>query len=193
MVVSERFVWAHIPKTGGNATATMLAHVPRLIVMADHLQDHAKHLSLDLRRGSIEGKTLVANIRRLPAWALSYARHLERHGQWPDYEPVALHPPGVVAAAGTADGWLDEVVGGYTIDVWIRQEHLADDLVRFLRETAGLTDAEEESIRSVGLVNSPRPRIRRLPSPERFFTPDQIDTLYASNPRWAELERRVYG
>ena len=195
MIVSEKFVWAHVPKTGGNATATMIAQVPRLVVMADHLEDHAKHLSLSLRRGSIEGKLLVANMRRLPAWAVSYTRHRERFGLWPDYEPQAPRSAELVAAESVADEWLDEIVGDYGIDRWLRQEHLVEDLVAFLRDIAGLTEAEEAAIRSVGRVNDQRPRARFRRwrrAPERFFTPAQIQALYANNPRWAAIERSVY-
>jgi hypothetical protein len=194
MIVSQDFVWAHIPKTGGDATSLMIQQVPRLIVLADPAADHAKHLGLDHRRGSIEGKLLVANMRKLPAWAVSYARHRERFGTFPDYTPASPHSPDAVAAEREADDMLDDVVGPYEIDVWLRQEHLVDDLVRFLRESAELTSAEEAAIRSVGRVNvdPPRGRLRRLRR-DRFFTREQVETLYASNPRWAATERRVYG
>jgi len=195
VIVGERFVWAHIPKTGGDATATMIQRVPRLVVTADPLGDHAKHLSFHHRRESIAGKPLVANIRRLPAWALSYMRHREQYGQWPDYKLQPYRPAHVVAAESVADEWLDEIVGGYEVDYWIRQEHLTDDLVRVLGEVAALTEEEEARIRSVGRVNQlHRPRLRYWKrSPERFFKPAHIEKLYANNPRWAAIEGRVYG
>jgi hypothetical protein len=195
MIVSQRFVWAHIPKTGGDATATMIAQVPRLVVLADHLRDNAKHLPFSERRGSIEGKLLVANIRRLPDWALSHACHVERFGAFPDYQPRGPQRPDAVAARSAADEHLDLIVGDHQVDRWLRQEHLTDDLVRFLRELADLTAEEEAAIRSVGRVNDQRSVLRRIrpPSARRFYTPDQIETVYRSNPRWAEIERRVYG
>ena len=195
MIVSQGFVWAHIPKTGGDATSLMIQQVPRLIVLADPAADHAKHLDLDRRRGSIEGKLLVANMRRLPAWALSYARHRERFGDWPDYIPASPFSPDAVAAESAADDMLEEIVGPYEIDVWLRQEHLVDDLVRFLRRTADLTAAEEAAVRAVEPINVyPRGgRLARLRRRDRFFDKSQIETLYANNPRWAAIERSVYG
>jgi hypothetical protein len=197
MVVSERFVWAHIPKTGGDATATMIQQVPRLVVTAHHLADHAKHMPLR-ECSDVAGKVLVANTRRLPEWAVSYMRHRARFGLPPDYEPEGLRPPEVVATEPAADGWLDEIVGDSRIDFWIRQECLADDLVNFLRAHAGLTSEEEAAIRAVGRVNEQpgrfrvRQRLRRR-FQKAFFTPEQTELLYASNPRWAAVERRVYG
>jgi hypothetical protein len=195
MIVSQRFVWAHIPKTGGDATAAMIARVPRLVLLADHPLDNAKHLPFAERRGSIDGKLLVANMRRLPAWALSHARHVERYGAFPDYRPAGRQEPDEVAARSAADELLESIVGDFEVDRWIRQEHLTEDLVGLLREVAGLTPEEEDAIRSVGRVNDQRSLVQRIrpPSPERFFTTEQIEALYASNPRWAEIERRVYG
>jgi hypothetical protein len=193
MVVSHKFVWAHLPKTGGDATAAMLQRVPRLIVLADPPLDNAKHLPLDERRGSIAGKLLVANMRRLPSWAMSLARHRERFGRYPDYAPQGPAARDGVAGEPAADDLLELIVGHYEIDVWLRQERLEDDLVRFLREAEGLTDGEEAAIRSVGRVNENRRRreLRRI-TPERYFTPEQIEAIYANNPRWAAIERRVY-
>jgi hypothetical protein len=193
MIVSQNFVWAHLPKTGGDATAAMMQKVPRLIVLADPALDNAKHLPLDERRGSIAGKLLVANMRRLSSWAVSMARHRERFGAYPDYEPQGAGARAGVASESAADDLLELIVGRYEIDVWLRQEQLEDDVVRFLREVAGLTDAEEAAVRSVGRVNENRSRLQlRKPAPERYFTPEQLEAIYANNPRWAAIERRVY-
>jgi hypothetical protein len=194
MIVSQRFVWAHIPKTAGDATATMIARVPRLVILADHLRDNAKHLPFAERAGSIEGKLLAANMRRLPDWALSLARHEERFGAFPDFKPAGPPSPDRLAARSAADDLLDLIVGDSEVHRWLRQEHLADDLVGFLREVAALTAAEEDAIRSVGRVNDQRSALQRLrpPSGQRFFDRAQTEMLYANNPRWAAIERQVY-
>ena len=194
MIVSQKFVWAHLPKTGGDATATMIQQVPRLVVLADHLDDNAKHLSFSERMGSINGKLLVANIRRLPAWTFSLVSHVARFGRWPDYVAERPPPAAAVAADAEADRHLQEIIGDFEVDVWLRQEHLEDDLVRFLGTVTTLTVDEEAAIRSVGRVNEQRRarRLRRV-SADTFFSPAEVETLYASNPRWAAIERRVYG
>ena len=194
MVVSQKFVWAHIPKTGGDATATMIQQVPRLVVLADHLDDNAKHLALDQRAGSINGKLLVANIRRLPDWAFSLMRHRARFGRAPAYEPEGFQTPEAVAAEPAADHALDQIVGRHEIDFWIRQENLTEDLLTFLRRVTTLTPEEERAITSIGRVNEgPRAWRPRLRTPARFFGPEHIEALYANNPRWAAVERQVYG
>ena len=194
MVVSHRFVWAHIPKTGGDAAAAMLQQIPRLVVLADPAGDNAKHLGFDQRRESIAGKLLVANIRRLPSLALSLARHRERFGSYPEYRPEGRGALAAVASGSTADAMLDAILGPYEVDVWLRQEELADDLIGFLRDVAGTTREEEAAIRAVGPVNRQRPKLRwRWRPADNVFTPAQVATLYANNPRWAAIEKRVYG
>jgi hypothetical protein len=163
-------------------------------VLADDLDDNAKHLALDQRAGIIDGKLLVANIRRLPEWAFSLMRHRARFGRWPEFEAEGYGSPEVVAAEPAADHALDHIIGGHEIDFWIRQEHLTEDLLRCLRRVTTLTPDEERAIRSVGRVNEGRREWRpRLRSPDRFFGPEHIESLYANNPRWAAIERRVYG
>ena len=194
MIISEKFVWAHVPKTGGDATAEMVRQVPRLFTWIDPARDNAKHLAFDQRRGSIRGKLLVANIRRLDAWAVSLSRHRERSGSYPDERPEGRRSPDLVASESAGEALLDEIIGNHEVDVWLRQEHLADDLVRFLREISGLTPSEEAAVRSVGRVNEQRSRLRFLGrSPKRFFNATQLERLYANNPRWAAIEQRVYG
>ena len=75
MIIAERFAWAHLPKTGGDATHTMFAAVPGLILFADDPHSNDKHLPFFAREPEVAGKLLVMNIRRLPSWTLSAAHH----------------------------------------------------------------------------------------------------------------------
>src|SRR5436190_17533896 len=75
MVIGEKFAWAHLPKTGGNATLTFFRVFRGLIQFADPAGTNDKHLNFLLREKIVAGKVLAVNIRRLPAWMLSHARH----------------------------------------------------------------------------------------------------------------------
>ena len=81
MLIAEEFVWAHLPKTGGNATSEMF----RLVGVTDGIDDlrsPGKHDSFEQRQAK-SGTDLtvkrrrIMNIRRLPHWLLSRARHIE--------------------------------------------------------------------------------------------------------------------
>ena len=90
MVIGEDFAWAHLPKTGGDATLSMFRAVPRpgRVRRSRGLQRQAR-ATFAARAQQIRGKLLVMNFRRLPSWVLSRAQHVSRRGIYPDYEPHA--------------------------------------------------------------------------------------------------------
>src|SRR5689334_9412567 len=106
MVIGRGFAWAHLPKTAGDATYSMLTAVPGLVEFADPLDSNDKHMPFFGRESEVAGKLLVMNIRRLPAWALSGAQHKARHGLHPDYRPLPLEPNREIAGRTDADHLL---------------------------------------------------------------------------------------
>lgn len=84
MIVGQRFVWEHMPKTAGDATATMFGMLPDLVQYADELDSLTKHEPYAKRPEAAEfersgPRQRVVNIRRLPAWMFSVAQHVHRH------------------------------------------------------------------------------------------------------------------
>ena len=189
MVIGESFAWAHLPKTGGDATQAMLAAVPRLVRFADPVDSHDKHLPFFARADEVRGKLLVMNIRRLPDWTLSVARHKARVGAHPDYEPVPMPSAEALAESTEGDDTLRWMTDGerFRIDRWLRTEHLADDVVALLGELGALDGEVEAAVRSVGRVNE------APAGPTPALTPDQASRLYERNPTWAGIERAAFG
>ena len=97
MVIGEGYAWAHLPKTGGDATLAMFRLFPDLVEFADPDDTNDKHTQFHSRARLIRGKLLVMNFRRLPSWVLSRALHVSRRGIHPDYKP---QPMGTLTAAG---------------------------------------------------------------------------------------------
>jgi hypothetical protein len=188
MVIGKRFVWAHLPKTGGDATAAMLATVPGLVEFADPPESEEKHLPLFAEGREIAGKLIVMNIRRLPGWALSAAHHEAQFGVYPDYRPGLLETPDEITSKSDADGllrWMTDQ-GRIEVDRWLRTESLEQDVVALLDELGVLTPEIEARVRAVGRVNV------GMYSRTAPFTDAQIRRLYERNPMWAAIERRVY-
>src|SRR4029453_8652538 len=79
MGIGEQFAWCHMQKTGGDATLQMFELFPRLIVRADARNVEAKHTTFAEREPDVRGKLLACNIRRLPAWMLSWDQHFSQH------------------------------------------------------------------------------------------------------------------
>jgi hypothetical protein len=191
MVIGQRFAWAHLPKTGGDATASMLAAVPGLVRFADPLTSNDKHMPFFGREAEVAGKLLAMNIRRLPAWALSGAQHKSQHGVHPEYRPLPLESFDEIARRTDADDllrWMTDH-SRFRVDRWLRTERLEDDVLALLEELGELTPSVRAGVLAVGRVNEGGyPREAELQFPD-----DAIARLYALNPVWAATERRVYG
>ena len=129
MVIGERFAWGHLQKTAGDATLGLFGLFPDLVVFADPRNTEAKHASFGDRKDQIEGKLLVANIRRLPAWTVSWAQHRARLALRPDGSPVPMNSPEQMVRVPRADRCLGALTaqGRFRVDRWLRMEHLADD------------------------------------------------------------------
>jgi hypothetical protein len=190
MVIGERFVWAHLPKTAGDATAAMLAAVPGLVEFADPPDSPDKHLPFFAREQLLGDRLLVMNIRRLPAWALSGAHHKAAHGLEPDYTPLPLETPDEIVARSDADDllrWMTDA-GRLRVGLWLRTETLEQDVVALLERLGVPAPVARRAVTGVGRVNAGDYN-RNLA--ERF-NQQQISSLYERNPAWAAIERRAY-
>jgi hypothetical protein len=189
-VIGERFAWAHLPKTGGSATAVMFRRFPDLIVFADR-PDTNEHASFRERWDQVEGKLLAINFRRLPCWVLSRAHQVNRYGLAPKYEPLPMASPHELAASSFPDERLATYTdaGTVRIDRWLRMERLAEDLLAFVSELRDVTAAEREAVMSIGAVNA----LDYDHDVRHWFSADDVRTLYASNPAWSAVEERLYG
>jgi hypothetical protein len=191
LVIGERFAWAHLPKTGGDAAARMLAGVPGLVRFADPPDSNDKHLPFFARESEVAGKLLVMNIRRLPAWTLSGAHHKAAHGVHPDYRPLPLEGADEMTSTTDADDllrWMTDH-GRFRVTRWLRAEALEQDVLALLSELGVLTPEVHAAVWRVGRVN--------VGSYDRDvagrFSEEQIARLYRLNPDWTAIERRVYG
>lgn len=191
MVVGERFVWAHLPKAAGSATDRMFHVFPDLVQFADPQDGNDKHLPFRDRREMLPGRLLTMNFRRLPAWVLSRAQYVSRHGIWPDYEPIPMPTAQELAESSFPDSRVDIYTdeGRFDIDRWIRTEHLTQDFLRFVSELTEVSPEQARAVEAIGPVNAEEYDHRV----EAWFTPEQIETMYERNPKWARIEAELYG
>jgi hypothetical protein len=191
MVIGRGFAWAHLPKTAGDATHRMLTAIPGLVSFADPPDSNDKHLAFFAREAEVAGRLRVMNIRRLPAWALSGAQHSARHGVYPDYRPGLLESAEQTASKTDADDLLRWMTDHdrLSVDRWLRAELIEQDVLALLEELGELTPDGRARVHAIGRVNEGA-YDRDL---NRYFSSEQIARLYAQNPVWAAVERRVYG
>jgi hypothetical protein len=191
MVIGDGFAWAHLPKAAGTATVAMFGAFEGLVRFSDSPDDVDAHVNFSERPEQIEGKLLVLNIRRLPAWVISRACYVSRHGVYPSFEPIAMPAPQELAASSFPDERLALFTDGGRLEVdrWLRVESLAGDVIELVSELRDVTDDERARVTDVGRVNA----LDYDHRVSRWFTPAQVEQLYRSNPAWAAVEERVYG
>lgn len=189
MVITDRFAWAHLPKTAGDATAKMFAAVPGLVRYQAPLDSNEKHDGFWVHAEAIEGKLRVMNTRRLPSWVLSMAHHKAISGVYPDYEPLPMASAEEMADDGEADEVLRWTTGSeHPVQRWLRAECLAADVERLLLDVGVGAGAARSAIESVPWVgNSYEHDVSRV------FTAEQISRMYERNPDWKAAELEAYG
>jgi hypothetical protein len=191
MVIGGNFAWAHMGKTGGDATLAMFRAVPRLIAFADPDNGNDKHADFQSRWALVKDKALLLNIRRLPHWIVSFARHQATRGLWPDYKPLPMMSGDEMAASTAPDNHLSIYTHDQhiPIDRWLRTEMLAEDFIGAMTDIARLTDEEAEKVRAVGMVNA----ATYDHDVSKWLTRDQVRLLYFNNPHWSAIEKVIYG
>jgi hypothetical protein len=187
VVIGTEFAWAHLPKTGGDATAQLFDLFPEVVVHADPVT-HEKHARFAERADEVGDRRRVLNFRRLPSWMLSVAMFRASYGEHPGYEPTPMRSPQEMAESRRGDQnllpFLDDA-----IHHWLRMETLAEDFLEFIASYTTVGDERRERALALGPVNA----LGYDHVLSHWFTEEQIEQMYASNPGWAQVERALYG
>lgn len=200
MIVSDRWIWLHVPKCAGTATEKILhgafgadpsVHFDAVgaahpVIWHDGLADRAVR---DPGFGPA-GRAVVANIRRLPSWLLSRVHfEVQRYGHAAVVSRAVLCsgrfrpvPKGVAKPLRKADQELARYAPGVTH--WLRTEHLAEDVGRaFGVEVPPRGGRDKLNATTLDYIKDVA----------FWFTGEELAALYAANPLWAGIERQVYG
>ena len=178
-------------KTGGSATHAMFALFPELVEFADPLgADNASHVTFPAREEQIRGKVLAMNIRRLPAYVLSWNQAVIAPNDRSGHPGRPMRSPHEMSRTWQPDRRLARFTGDgrFAVERWIRTEHLADDFLEFMSEFTEIDEARAHLVREIRL--NEREYDREL---AHWFTPKQIEILYRRNPVWGAVEEQVYG
>jgi hypothetical protein len=191
VVIGAEFAWAHLPKTGGDATLKMFTLFPDLVLFADVEDNNDKHTLFEERPQEVRDKMLAMNFRRLPSWVLSRAQHVSRWGIYPEYTPLPMGEPEELAESSFPDTRITKYTSDsrYWPDHWLRMESLTDDFLEFISRFREVTETDRERVESLGAVN----RNTYDHDLDTWFTPAQIERMYLNNPLWATLEQELYG
>jgi len=202
MVVSERLIWLHIPKTAGDSTLRMFARIPHGWRILDPHTDPQKHGTLAdayRRAPGSESCRVMINLRRLPDVLLSYFHHMQRHG--PDQHFANGRRFGELAYREYLH-WVLEHPENQTYD-WILNHHLGerdpdhclrvDDLAASFLDVVGLYHEIPDALRAD--ASAIRANVGGYDRGDltSWFTRDEMTQLYRNCPRWTRSECAVYG
>ena len=199
MVIGENFIWLHLPKCAGTETELVLRrHFEGKAGLAFDEGNPQKviwHHSIAQRerldpRFRANGRAVICNIRRLPAWLLSRV-HAGKNWR-PDL--VVTREMLLAGRVFRRDGTMvsaDDILGRYIVPPvthWLRTEALAADFVSVFGQYLDVSGIDAASFAQRNM--SEVAYIRDVPF---WFTGAELAALYRANPAWAAVERAVYG
>ena len=192
MIIGDRFIWLHLPKTGGTSASRLFSELGIPSIVADDQSLDRKHESIEARLPhwdfASETKPLFITLRRLPQWLLSDWHHKRlKMGLDIPFEPVqsglfySLRLGGVWVAA---DYWLRYFRIEQCTGV-IRLEHLEDDVQKLITP---LLPPQAPPLRF------PKDNVNRYSRDlGRYFQSGDFQRIYANNPIWQQHEEKTYG
>ncbi|MBQ60478.1 MAG: hypothetical protein CMQ19_00230 [Gammaproteobacteria bacterium] len=195
MIITSHLAWHHLPKTAGTTTDRLFIASGLPLLWHDSQSSPIKHLPADDHPEAaclpLAGKQAVANFRRLPSWLLSNFQHKQTlMGLDIDAEPMrrGLFWRKRQQQWLPADWWLERfgIDDGWTL---LRVEQLKTDFLACLAQHEPIGRRARWRVRFVQALN----RNSYARDLSEWFTVDDLQVVYAANPRWAALEQRLYG
>ena len=191
MLISDRFIWLHLPKTGGASTARLFRklNISGIAVDPDHVDN--KHESIESRLNGFNteiGKEIIITSRRLASWLLSDWHHkTKKMGLTLPFNPVKCGLFYSLRLGGTwvsADYWIHYFNATACTHV-VRLEHLEEDSNRYVLPLLP---------QGIQALRFPRSNTNKYSHKiEDFFGKTDLKIIYQNNPAWTAWENKVYG
>ena len=137
---------------------------------------------------SLAKRKRIMNIRRLPFWLLSHNQRMTRQ------ESISFsseHLMTGIVRHRDGDKKADEVLQRFEsdkVDYWIRTEYLSQDFIHVMSGFVDISESLKKKINATWLNKASYEK-----NLGTWFDKNMLTTLYDSNPRWRDLEMRLYG
>lgn len=208
MIITNKFCWGHLGKTGGDSTKTMFDILElKDIILSHEVTDPNKHLNFRKYPDLCKDKKKILNIRRLATWIISDWNHFYRAKQIEQISKknlvkgLACRVGKEILADQVLKNYACEELGG--IDYWLRTEYLAEDFIKVMENFEEISEEKKARIRQVKENQAKNRRnVRKLWGVEyseaeeilkKFFTREEVKNMYERNPFWSQIEKEMYG
>lgn len=192
MIISNQFIWLHLPKTGGTSTAGLFRSLDIPGISVDPDEVDAKHESIQhrLQDGNLkrETRTTIITSRRLASWLLSDWHHKTKKMRLElPFNPVKSGLFYSLRLGGTwttADYWI-HYFNATSCTYTVRLENLEEDSNRYVLPLLP---------KGTHPLQFPRQNTNKYSQKiEDFFSERDLKRIYENNPAWATWEEEIYG
>lgn len=200
MIWHNDFVWLHLPRAGGTATANWVREIfqrnnshagsalARVSVDDDLLrQKHDNLLTREIRFGEISGcRSVVMNFRRLDEWLLSNFKFAKAAGMNVSLERYLAGEYFSLRLGNwcLADWWL-HYFEMERVSHYFRLDRLEEDWRQFLQDTVGL---EIPACHNIVKMNQAPECAECWPALHEGCW----RVAYEKNPAWTKLEQQIF-
>ncbi len=195
MIITSKLAWYHLPKTAGTTTEKLFRASGIPLLWNDPQDSPVKHLppyehprTLDLPLHECQH---VVNFRRLPSWLLSNYHHkIKKMRLDIPFDPVAkgFFWRDRIGEWLPADWWLERFSVNENWSI-LRVEHIKQDFLDCLTLNQPINCFSSLRVHFVPSMNQNSYK-KNL---SEWFSLSDLNQLYETNPRWATLEKHVYG
>tara|TARA_Y100001933_G_scaffold218080_1_gene226044 strand:+ start:648 stop:1244 length:597 start_codon:yes stop_codon:yes gene_type:complete len=194
MIIGEKFIWLHLPKTGGTSTAQLFRNqnIKDLLIDDDSLK--IKHDSIKLRDHTSSWKynqqKVFINFRKLDQWLISDWEHKRRWLNQPDlpFGPVRSGLFYSIRLGGTwvaADWWIQYFNLDDSVTA-LRLEYLEADLNKFILP---LLPQNTPKFKSIPAKNT-KPKTLPVNIAQKLNSHD-LKIIHQNNPKWSKWQEKV--
>jgi hypothetical protein len=203
VVISEKFVWLHLGKTGGNFTHYLFQeYLAEHLLHIDLISDSIKHIGLananiKYPQYNLLEKDLILNIRKLPSWIISNNRHKIRAKNIKEEKTLQK----IIDWSNMGLVYIDEKQDINDLNSWIKPDELLLFCIRdkypkfFIRTEYLIEDFNKiisQYIPDIKINNGIKPMNVNKDTISFCIEKQNIENVYSTNPIWADLENKLY-
>lgn len=191
MIITDKFIWFHLPKTGGTTFHYLTNKLYRERILFQYEATDPRKHSVDIPGEFQHIQNYIIGFRKLPSWIISHNRHHSRRYSIKELhlytkQNLVLYPKNSQLKCSSPDFILNKY---YNKDrnikyQFIRQEFLLQDYNSIVGKYFGTKEELLKKNKCQKNVNKRSPAINLEQSDIKF--------LYEQNPLWASIEQEIY-